>query len=209
MPRKFCLAMALWVAPDFAEVNADRQKLPYVNHSKVDFEAVAALVAKTFPYGPPVNIRTTNDTIDQVTIQARVDRPGPPTMRGEDFGAEMLRCAKTQKGTVIDVRRAWRPLHLLPDRNHAPPPAILPFLIEAQDFEDAMLWCANAMPVLGLSFFPPQLRAISGCQSDKQHEGKIGVDVRRALDALFGCPYQEFAFLDLMSMDSDETAEQE
>jgi len=201
MPKRFSAAMALWITPDFTEVEAGRRNPPYVNHSKVDFEAVAAFLSETFSYGPHVEIRAPNDTIDQVTIHSRVDRSNGPTMRGEDFGTEMLRCARSTKGSVVDVRKAWRSLHVLKDRDSAPPPVILPFVVEARDFEDAMIWHANAMPILGLPFLPPQLRAIAGLNEEEERQGMIDVKTRQSLEEIFGCPYKEFALLDRMAMD--------
>jgi hypothetical protein len=106
-----------------------------------------------FTYGPPVRIQVPNDTIDQFAVHVRqTGKPGV-SIRCEDFGSALLRCAKESSSDVIDVRNAWAPLHALPDRDFAPPPVILPFVVTAADFQDAIIWHSSTRPSLGLPVF--------------------------------------------------------
>lgn len=121
------MVCGLWVLPDFREVEAGRRAPPRVDHDKVDFEALAQLISDEFCYGPPAVVSVANDTIDQVTIHSRlglIQMPqrgmGDPTCK--DFGRAALQMAPghLKHNGVIDVRKAWEPLHCLPNRSFAP-----------------------------------------------------------------------------------------
>lgn len=204
--QPFRVVLGLYVTPDFSDVMAGKCEPPWVDHSKVDFGALAATLAELFQYGPPVTIRVPNDSIDQVTIQGRWGQiPGQPKHSGDlrctDFGDALLACAGRQSGTVIEVRDAWRPLHSLKDRALAPPPSLLPFVIEAEDFEDAMIWSASAKVALGLPFLSPDMVQTRGDISADTEEGTLPVPYRKKLGKLFGCKFEEFSLLDRLAMD--------
>ena len=119
-----------------------------------------------------------------------------PTIRCEDFGEKMLLCSKTQKENILNVRSEWHELHFLKDRDYAPPPTILPFILEADNFEDAMIWIAGTNPALGLpvwSFFDRP--------NEKSEGGKLPERFRSRLSEIFGCRFLETALLDGMVMD--------
>jgi hypothetical protein len=114
----------------------------------------------------------------------------------------LLKNAASQDGDVIDVRRAWQPLHSLADRNFSPPPVLIPFIIESADFEDAMMWLASAKPALGLPFLPDALQEILGeSRDDKNPEGELPEAFRERLGRIFGCDFVPSALLDRMAMD--------
>lgn len=201
MGKKFQMVCGLWVTPDFSQVLAGRAQPPRVNHMDVDFAALAEAIAALFPYGPPVEIQIPNDTIDQVAVHVRQSGKHGASMRCEDFGQALLRCAKLTKDSIIDVRSAWAPLHALPDRAFAPPPTILPFVVTAVDFEDAMIWHASTRPGLGLPMYDP---TDSMLNPDKKvpANGSIPAEFRTKLKAIFGTPYEPMAVLDRMAMDA-------
>lgn len=202
MKSPFRVALALWLSPDFAPVLAGKMEPPRVNHSRVNFDALVQLLAATFHYGPPVTIRVPNDTIDQVTLHLRNNRMQGASLHCEDFGAVLLQCAKQQKGAVIDVRKAWHTYHALSDRDFAPPPILLPFVIEAADFEDAMIWCSSAKPPLGLPFLSPQMQVMIGETPDSREVGVLPDSLKSGLATIFGCPFENSALLDRMAMDT-------
>lgn len=173
--------------PDFSDANAGRAEPPRVNHSQVDFAALHRALSELLPYGPPVEIQVPNDTIDQVTVHDRQGGRNGSTIRCEDFGAALLLCAKQDASRIIDVGKVWAPLHTLPDRAFAPPPVILPFVVTASDFEDAMIWMANARPSLDL----PMLDLITmtaDADQEADQNGTLPAVLLQQLKAIFGCP---------------------
>lgn len=203
--RPFRVALGLYVTPDFSEVLAGKSEPPWVSHAKVNFKALAMVLKELFRYGPKVTIRVPNDTIDQVTIHGRWGQiPGQRKHRGDprcsDFGESLLKSAQRDWETVIDVWDAWQPLHSLKDRTQAPPPVILPFVIEAIDFEDAMLWSASAKGALGLPTVPPPLANLV-VEANTRTEGKLPEAYRNTIGALFGCKFEEFAIIDRLATD--------
>lgn len=205
-PKPFKLALGLWISPDFSQVLAGREKPPRVNHLNLDFLALRGALKSTFHYGPRVEILVPNDSIDQVTLHTRAgmlgtQAPDVESARCIDFGAAMLRCVANSKDGVIDVRAAWQPLHATPvkDRAFAPPPVILPFVVLAEDFEDAMIWQASCRPVLGLPIFDPLKTILGHDQGDP--EGELPEGLRLRLKDIFGTPFEMSGLLDRMAMD--------
>lgn len=207
MPKSFNLVNSLWVSVDFADVIAGRAEPPWVNHDRIDFPALAELLTRSFEYGPPVRIRVPNDTIDQTTVHARMGvvplRPGQK--RGDpscsDFADTLLVASRKNTEDVIDVRQSWSPMHYLPNRAKAPPPLVLPFVIEAVDFEDAAISAASMLPVIGLpmpSFFPEDEVARAKRQ---EQPGKLPAALRKGLEELFGCKFEPTAFLNRLASD--------
>lgn len=190
----FKQVMALWLVPDFSEVEAGRREPPRLNHSQVDFRALANFLDTLFPYGPPVTIQVPNDTIDQVTIHMR-QMPGqgfPEAMRCADFGQILLAQAVKQKQVVVDVRTAWQKLHQLKDRDFAPPPVMVPFVVTATDFEDAMIWAASCRPSIGL----PPFDVMKGATQEESHNGTLSNEALFSLEQIFGSPFMPMVVLD-------------
>lgn len=192
------MVMGLWVSPDFSEVEAGRRKPPYVNHSKVDYTELKQALKDLFGYGPNVSFQVPNDTIDQVTLHMR-QMISPEAIRCTDFGQAFLKLGSSSQDAVIDVRPTWARLHHLKDRNAAPPPSLLPFLVTATDFEDAMLWRANTRPSIGLKPFDIMAALTQGPELD--HEGTLPPSMLKALEAVFGCPFLKSTLLDEMAAD--------
>lgn len=200
MKKQFQMVCGLWVTPDFTEVMAGRTPPPRVNHSRVDFAALRAALLDLFPYGPPITIQVPNDTIDQVSVYVRVEGAVSASMRCEDFGHALLKSAKRSSAEVVDVRSEWAALHALPDREFAPPPIILPFVVTARDFEDAMIWQANTRPRIGLKVFDP-FNAMQASDATEVESGTLPPVFRGHLAEIFGSPFQAMAVLDRMAMD--------
>lgn len=207
MPKPFVLVTSLWVAVDFEDVLAGKAEPPWVDHDEVDFEALAGLLREAFVYGPPVRIRVPNDTIDQTTIFSRMGEIpiAPDQKRGsatcDDFGQALLRAAHESTGDVIDVRRLWTPFHYMKNRRKAPPPMALPFVIEAADFEDAMINAASMLPVLGLPM-PSMFGEDAVARAKRQEQpGRLPDSLRKGLEALFQCKYEGTVFLNRLACD--------
>jgi hypothetical protein len=210
MSMPFKLACALWVNPDFSQVMAGRAEPPRVDHSKINFAALRDLLNVTFTYGPPVEILVPNDTIDQVTVHIRSGEmqaygmPGPKkgeSLRCNDFGKAMLKCATNAKNGIVNVRAAWEPLHAAPvkDREFAPPPTVIPFVAVATDFEDAQIWLSSCRPIFGLPVFDMMAAARGEAQG---HEGsELPDSLRKGLKEIFGSPFEKMGLLDRMAMD--------
>lgn len=205
--QPFRVAAGLWVTPDFIAALAGDIVPPRVDHSRIQFLSLCEALKQLFPYGPPVRIRVPNDTIDQVTVHVRNGLPlpgwedAPPpsgSIRCEDFGEAMLDCAAHQDGDVLDVLKTWRDLHCLPNRLFAPPPVLLPFVVEAADMEDAMIWEASAKQSLGMPFLPPDIQALVGEPS--LEGGRLPLKFCEVLEAVFGAKYATPALLDRMAM---------
>ena len=209
MTKKFRIALGLWVTPDFADAEARRSKPPRVDHDVVNFSQLRALLQSTFTYGPPVEFLVPNDTVDQVTAHIRMGMfPGikaaatPDLCACRDFGVAMLQLADKEANGVIDVRAAWERKHAQPvkDRRYAPPPSMLPFVVVADEFEDAMIWQASTRPVLGLEMFDP-MKALAG-ERLNQEGGRLPATFRKGLKDIFGCSFVEFpSMMDRLAMD--------
>ena len=200
MNRKpFQMVCGLWVTPDFSDAMAGRAVPPRVNHSKVDFTSLAKVIARHFHFGPPVTIQVPNDTIDQVAVHLRSTGELAASMRCEDFGVELLKHAAKNKDLIIDIRDAWSKLHALPDREFAPPPVIIPFVVTAADFEDAMIWHASTRPVIGLPVFNP-LESVAKQAEDLPQNGNLPSSFRNDIEGIFGCKYEAMCVLDRMAM---------
>lgn len=208
MKKPFLAAFGLMVTPDFSEVMAGRARPPHVNHDKVDFSKLQQALQELFPYGPG-QIRAVNDTIDQVTLHARFGMVEPQTPEAaraiklgspqcEDFGKALIQVAKTQPEGVVDVRKAWQKHHCLPDRTFAPPPSLIPFLVETIDFEDAILWLNSTRPVLGL----PPLQPFMGKADSVEHVGRLPKSAQQALKAVFGCPFESEVLMQQLGFSS-------
>lgn len=209
MTKRFRLAVGLWITPDFSDVEAGRGKPPRINHDLIAYGQLRDLFKRTFSFGPDVDFLVPNDTVDQVTAHMRMGMfpgvnaaPSPDLCACRDFGASMLELANYAVEGVIDVRNAWALMHSRPvrDRAFAPPPSMLPFVVMADDFEDAMIWHANTRPVLGLPPFDP-IKAITGEMVD-DGGGRLPAQFMAGLQDIFGCPFAEYpAMTDRLAMD--------
>jgi hypothetical protein len=192
----YSIVCSLWISPDFSDVLAGRKAPPRLNHDQVNFSELNAFIKELFPYGPPVTIQVPNDTIDQVTMHLRQGQSTEQAIRCVDFGQLLLAAAKKQKSPVVSIRAAWKPLHALPERTFAPPPVLLPFVVTAADFEDAMLWWGSTRPSIGL-----QMVDIFEPQAPVEHQGHLPKFALQRLDAIFGSPFETHAVLDRMCAD--------
>lgn len=209
MSKRFRLALGLWVTPDFSAVMAGRAEPPRLNHDRVDFGQLRALLRKTFHYGPPVDILVPNDTVDQVTAHGRLGMiPGVPAAATEnlkacrDFGRSMLDLASSAADGVIDVRASWQQKHGEPVRNrkYAPPPSLVPFVVVADDFEDAQIWHASTRPLFGLKRF--DVMAAASGEEQSFEGGRLPAGLAEGLEKIFGCPFEDSnSLLDRLSMD--------
>lgn len=192
----FRQVVCLWVSPDFTAFQQGRGEAPRVNHSMVDFRRLHAALATEFRFGPKVSIQVANDTIDQVTVHTRMAQD-PDDIRCADFGENMLKVAQSSAGDVLDVRRAWASLHVLEDRDYAPPPIGIPFLVTAADFEDAQIWLASTRPQLGLRPYDP----FDEPSASERDEGRLSKKLKSSLESIFRVPFEQFALLTRVASD--------
>lgn len=201
MTKKFHLVLGLHISPDFSEAEAGRAPPPRVDHDKVDFQKLRAALKATFQYGPGVEILVPNDTIDQLTVHMRFGTipgvPAAPTehlMSFRDFGEALLELVGTQSDGIIDVREAWKPKHwvYVRDRSYAPPPVVLPFVVVAEDFADAIIWQANTRPALELELYEPFEDLTPG---QAKQDGRISQEFQESLLDIFGCRYEAYPSL--------------
>lgn len=201
MSKVFRIVYSLWLNADFSEVAAGRQDPPYVDYTKADYAALQKLLSDTFHYGPPVTLRVADDAIDIATMSER-ESASSDKMHCNDFGLILLNEASKSTSPVIPVRKIWQNMHAFQDRRKAPPPVILPIVIEAADFEDAVLWSQAARPILGLKPFEAlESMGKSGQLSEVIHEGTMPLKLQQGLKQIFGCDFTNFGMLDRMAAD--------
>ncbi|MEX6780169.1 hypothetical protein [Pseudomonas aeruginosa] len=198
----FRIVYNLWLAPNFERVLAGKANPPFVDHDKVDFAYLRSVLADEFRFGSPVEIRIANDTIDQVTAQFRQKHPSEDLIRCRDFAGLLLNAAKDSSGSIIDIRRQWLPLHMLKERRHAPPPVLIPIVVEAIDAEDAILWSQQAQMRLGVKaanpeylWNPPRHRG----KDDQQ--GYLTERLHKAFKKCFNTPYLPYCVMDRAASD--------
>jgi hypothetical protein len=198
----FRMVYNFWIAPDFERVLAGKAKPPFVNHEHVDFEYLRSVIADEFRFGSPVEIRLGNDTIDQVTVHAREATRDSNLMKCHDFAKLLLDAARKQSSTIIDVRSEWEPLHQLKERRHAPPPILMPIVVESHDAEDGILWSQQARMRLGVfAANPENLMNPARQQRDDDHQGYLTDRLHKALAKCFNTPYLPYCLLDWAASD--------
>lgn len=183
--KRFKQVIALVAHPDFDQGKPP----PYIDHDQIDFNALRDLFAEQFDCGEPVRLRFPNDTIDQVTFHMRMvgQLPGDPAMR--DFGQELLKLSNGEQ-SPINVRESWRELHALPNRRRAPPPTLLPFVVEGE-FEAVQIWSSQAGMRLGLRSHSPETFMFGKKPMPGDHEGVLLEPVREHFRGAFGVTYKK------------------
>jgi hypothetical protein len=204
--RGFRVVCGLWVYPDFSEVETGRRAAPWINHDRIDFDALAKLLTATFCYGPPTILSVTNDTIDQVTILARAGAvPAPIRGSGDpacaDFGQAALAAAPKRlvPNEIIDVRSAFHPLHSIQNRSYAPPPMLIPFIGQSSDFEDAMIWFSQCAMAIGVDMVAQEFADSAAAEDDQV--GVLPAELKTGLEKIFGCPFESQSVINHLAMD--------
>lgn len=198
----FRMVYNFWLAPNFERVLAGKAQRPYVNHDHVDFEYLRSVIADEFRFGSPVEIRLANDTIDQVTAHVREATRDLNLMKCHDFAELLLGEARSQSTSIIDVRSGWKPFHQLKERRHAPPPVLVPIVVESSDAEDGILWSQQARMRLKVRAANPEfLFNPSHKQSDDDQQGYLTDRLHKALAKCFNTPYLPYCLLDWAASD--------
>lgn len=191
--KKFCMVWNLWIAPDFTRVLAGKDSPPWVNHDVVDFDRLRSALADEFRFGPPVNIRLGNDTVDQTVVHGRELGGLSGPLGCEDFSEKLWAKAKLCKSTIVEIRQEWRGVQFMKDRRNAPPPVLIPIIVEAQDAEDNIIWGQSTKLILGMksgSFDYPFLPQAQRSVNDSQ--GRLSPRLQKVLAEIFGIKYQPF-----------------
>lgn len=198
----FRMVYNFWIAPNFERVLAGKSKPPFVNHDEVDFEYLRSVIADEFRFGSPVEMRLANDTIDQVTAHVREATRNPRLMKCRDFAELLLDAAAKQSSTIIDIRGEWAPLHQLKERRHAPPPILVPIVVESFDVEDGILWSQQARMRLGVRAANPEyFMNPTRQQREDDHQGYLTDRLHKALAKCLNTPYLPYCLLDLAASD--------
>jgi hypothetical protein len=198
----FRMVYNFWLAPDFERVLAGKAKPPFVNHDEVDFEYLRSVIADEFRFGSPVEIRLANDTIDQVTAHVREASGQAKLMKCLDFADLLLDAAGKQRSSIIDIRSDWAALHQLKERRHAPPPILVPIVVESFDAEDGILWSQQARMRLGVRAANPDFYMNpSRQQREDDHQGLLTDRLHKALAKCFNTPYLPYCLLDWAASD--------
>jgi hypothetical protein len=198
----FRMVYNLWLAPSFERVLAGKAQPPFVDHNAVDFEYLRAVLADEFRFGSPLQIRLANDTIDQVTVHMRQARQNPRRIKCQDFAGLLLTEASKQTLGIIDIRRQWALLHHLTDRRNAPPPVLVPIVVEASDAEDGIMWSHQARMGLGVKAAHPDVAMdLARQKKNDDHQGHLTVRLHKALAKCFNTPYLPFCLLDWAASD--------
>lgn len=200
--KAFRMVYNFWLAPNFERVLAGKAQRPYVNHDLVDFEYLRSVIADEFRFGSPVEIRLANDTIDQVTAHVREATRDLNLMKCHDFAELLLGEAQSQSTPIVDVRSEWKPLHQLKERRHAPPPVLVPIVVESSDAEDGILWSQQARMRLNVRAANPEfLFNPSQKQNDDDQQGYLTDRLHKALAKCFNTPYLPYCQLDWAASD--------
>lgn len=198
----FRMVYNLWIAPNFEQVLTGKAQPPYVDHDLVDFEYLRSVFADEFRFGSPVEIRVGNDTIDQVTVHCRQASRNVDLIRCGDFASRLLDAASKQTTAIIDIRGDWAPLHQLQERRHAPPPILIPIVVESVDAEDGILWLQQSRMWLRVkSANPAVFMNPDRLRSDDDDQGYLTVRLHKALAKCFGIAYLPYCLLDWAASD--------
>jgi hypothetical protein len=197
----FRMVYNFWLAPNFERVLAGKYMPPFVNHDQVDFEYLRSVIADEFRFGSPVEIRLANDTIDQVTVHNRHAAP-VGLVKCKDFAKLLLKEAKKQSSTIIDIRGQWAPIHTLKERRYAPPPVLVPIVVEAYDAEDAFMWSQQVRMRLGVrAAHTAMLLNPTGPHREDDQQGYLTDRLHKALATCFNTPYKPYCLLDWAASD--------
>lgn len=183
MGKGYSMVITIGLFPDFSEVEAGRAAAPYTNHSSIDFDSLLKVIRELFMQETFRHIRIADDSIDQVTLHFR----GDDGAECRDFGELLLRRSLHTVWDVIPTRDAWSGLHHLNDRNHCPPPVLVPLVVRCEDFEEAMLCIDQFRIVLGMK------SAVFA--SDPHALGRLPVKLHQALEKAYGAKYKFECFL--------------
>jgi hypothetical protein len=195
----FQMVCGIWLTPDFSPFNRGDAPKPIVSHSKVDFDALHHAIDDLFPYGPEVELQVPNDTVDVVTLEMRsASRHVAPDVKYcRDFGHTLLQLAKVDTSEVLNIRPLWSGLHAMPNREAAPPPVLLMFVVSATDFAEAMVWFAGAGISFGLEPFDP----LEDDVEEYDPRGTLPPAFCATLESLVGCPFEPGCIFELICAD--------
>lgn len=188
----FRLVAGLWVTLEIDATVSNGAAPPFVDHNQIDYGALTELVHEELLGGGAAAVRFANDTVDQVTVQLRMQGPAPQTAECLDFGTCLLGLSDLL-GNPIDVRSAWRPLHFHVDRTQAPPPSLLIFVIEG-DFEEVMIGFNKACQRLNMRSADLGVM-LAGTVTAPDQMGVLPLGVQAALASQFGINFRRHCHL--------------
>ena len=205
--EKFRMVCGIWLTPDFSAFRQGKAPKPMVRHSTMDFYALGRVLESLFSHAPQVDIQVPNDTVDIVAVEVRSQQPGATQdfKFCRDFAGALLSLARVDTSDVLHVRPVWEDLHALPDRDAAPPPVLLMFVVTAQNFESAVSWLSDAGTAFGLRPANPFGSGDTDDTEDEQ-DAVLPPMFHSTLEVLFGCAYERRCIFDQICTDPPPAA---
>jgi hypothetical protein len=202
--EKFRVVCGIWLTPDFSAFHQGKTPQPMVCHSTVDFHALGRALLSLFSRSGRVDIQVPNDTVDIVTVEVRSQQPGATTdfRFCRDFAGALLSLARLETSDVLHIRPVWEDLHALPDRDAAPPPVLLMFVVTATSFEDAVSWMSDAGTAFGLRPADP----LGSDDTEDEQAALLPPMFHSTLEVLFSCAFERGCIFDQICTDPPPAA---
>lgn len=178
--------VGLWLEPDLSAVERGETSPPYIDYDAIDTRDIADTLGKFNDCGEDVTIRVPNDDVDQVTVQFRLKGRLTGNPLCEDLAAGLLSLAETSPDS--NIRAPCARLYALPNRRHAPPPA-LPMFVVSGDFDAVMVWSQQLRMWLGIRA-ADIMKQIAGDVQDADHQGSLPSALAKYLGRTFAIPYK-------------------
>lgn len=192
-----------WLAPDFTpEMQSGKIEPPRINHDLVDWDALAKGFEQAFGHeAHGVSVRFPDDTVDQTVLHYREAGQWPGPMSCEDFAEALLAKAQQTEAPVIPIRAEWSEWQMLKDRSYAPPPALIPLVLEGEA-EDIAIVFRNMQGLLGVQAALDIVRTVSTPAEqlpEDYFQGYLFPEIKQTLEGVFGAPYQKYCLLNYLT----------
>jgi hypothetical protein len=197
------LIYGLFLAPDFTpEMERGIEPPPYVDHDSIDWLALGRSLSNHFEFSKHgVTLRLADDTVDQVTIQMREFGVIQGPIDCKDFAEALLGKAEQTDDNPVPIQDAWRSLHHLNDRANAPPPVMMPLILEG-DHDDVRELVYTMMLRLRVKAAQHPEKLFSGEKLPEDfYQGYLPDSVRDLFASHFGIGYKPYATL--ISLNAD------
>lgn len=195
------IVYGLFITPHFTPaMERGIEPAPYVNHDEIDWASLGQSLSEYFEIpNQGVTLRMADDTVDQVTIHLRQISARPDSIDCKDFGNALLQVAAKTRSNPVPAQEAWHTLHHLKDRSKAPPPVMIPLILEGEITDIAEL-TYNMLFRLGVKAarHPEKMLSSEKLPPDF-HEGRFPKAITDLLEHHFGVGYKPYALLTRLS----------
>lgn len=187
----------LFLAPNFTpDMERGVEPPPYIDHDSIDWLTLGESLSSYFEMPQQgVTLRLANDTVDQVTIQMREFGVIQGPIDCKDFAEALRRSAEQTRDNPVQIQDAWRHLHHLEDRTMAPPPILIPLILEG-DHDDIQDLVYSMMVQLRVkaALHPEKLLESDDLPEDF-YQGYLPEEVSDIFENHFGVGYKPYATL--------------